>query len=340
MTVAEFFPYPVNRQALSISCSLDGKGQVAGPGPLDLRELVADGVEKVKIQCDVSFDADSVLGVVLPKEETESPPVMVSAILRSIPSRIRKQIPLKEMGPGEWTGSFELRLDEVFHSAHLEPVLYRRVESDVARKANRAAHPGAKLAWGQPLRILFDYFAESGSSWLKMEWVDFAAEPKLEQYKDLLFLLDLEAPGELPVLRLNQGIDSLKQILMEPNRNSNLRRLRDSVGSSISLQAGTQLSLHVTSTLMAAGLGDGVGEPNVAELKEGLRDWERDVVSHWAPKLFPELGDEAEAEFIRWSVDPGRLGQLQNRLGVEVQRLTGASKSFSGLVHLKEKWGI
>jgi len=336
----EFFPYPVNRYALRLSCSIDEGDSTTAPGTLYLRGPVEKGDEGAILELTVEWDPDAVLGVVLPSTEASEPPVAVGVVFRSVASRVRTMVTLDESGDGLFRGSLPIDFSEVFHSGTLEPVLFRVSNSAEAVESGRAGHLGARLAWGDPIRVLFDHFPEAGSSWLRLEWARFSEVAELEEFKDLLFKLDVDAPGELPVLRLNEGIDGLKQVLMEPSRNSHLRRLRDVVGTSISIQSGTELTLHVISRLLASQVSEGGSKPDPAELLEGLRDWERSVVAHWGPKLFAEHGEAAEEVFTEWASDPLRVTRLQGRVSVEMQRLSNASESFTGLLLIKEKLGV
>lgn len=284
----------------------------------------------------VSISTESALLDLLPPGERDDPRVGVGVLFHSIPSRIRRLVSLEESGPLEWSGKLELDGDSLLNSATLEPVMYRLDES-TETIVGKAAHKAARIGWGPAIRFLFDYFPEPGSHWLKMEWVDFESEPALKDLKDLLFVLDVDAPGQLPVLRLNESIDGLKTILMAPNKNSHLRRLRDSVGSAIALQAGTQMSLHVTSRIFAAAKTDPDASPE--ELIDELRGWEQEVVKYWSTKVFPETGASAITKFAEDASDSISLAGLNARLGIESQRLVDLRGSFGGLNLIKESLG-
>lgn len=333
MSSKAILPYPNQMEALELECVVPDHSKMTAPGTVDLRDVLDPLDSSISFELTVSFDSE-IVGAVVPEFERSDPAWLAGVIFSSPKSRIRRLVNLKRERGGVWRGAMELDLDEMFHSAHLVPVLYRAEPSDDAIGKGFAGHPGAKLASGPSVRVLFDHFAEAGENWFLMDWKFFSKEHTLKDRSDLLFFLEIENASSMPTLLLNEDIDGLKPLLQAPEGDSHQRRLRDAVGTSIAIQVGTQLSFHLLSRI-AQEVSAGGTVVELQEVKESLMDWEREVLSFWASRIFSDE-DNPEMEFLERASALANFGALQAQMADEIQRISKTGKSFEGIRELEK----
>lgn len=334
-STAQFLPYSTIK-TLMLSCSSEKLVDLEAPGIIDLRSELGGGAGVVPLEMEIRFDHDIVTKLVFPSSELDDPPLAVGVVLNSIPSRVRRFIAFEPDSPGVWGGRVELRLRDFFHSATLDPVMFRGESAIASTQHGKAVHKAALLGTGPGFRVLFDHFAESGENWLRMEWADFEDSDVLRGFADLICFLDIQASGELPILYLNAGIDDLKQVLSVPSGNSHKARIRDSVGTSIMLYANNRLTNHVVNQISAVS----VSEPSRSsqECLDALAEWERQIVAYWSRTLFPDAGTTASVRFVEDALDPVSSVDLSTRLAAEVQRLTELRARFDGLAKIRKSF--
>lgn len=331
MPSRSFMPYPTY-EGLELTCEPAGFDPKTAPGTIDFRDIVQAGDDLPGMSLEVSMDSQYASGLIEPSEEWNST-VGAGVILYSVPSRIRRLIRLDPGTGFRWSGSLKLDSLDVFRSASLEPVLFRVR----ARKSGgeTASHMGARLAWGPSIGILFDHFPEPGQHWLRIEWADFQEHAQLEDRKDLLFALDLDASGEMPVLRLNKGVEGLQNAL-NATGSGDARRIRDAVGAMIAGPVNTQLVLHLTSTLVAAAADS--PEESPTDLIDNLQPWEQELARFWAERIYPEADESAVHELVRDVLDPTGSQLLEDRLSAAAQRQATVPLAFAALNEVK-RWG-
>lgn len=325
MPSRRFMPYPAFSD-LELTCRVQGESSYSAPATIDLRQIVQSRSELPPMELEVSIPAQQAVKLIPSGEDWEQT-VGSGVIISSVSSRTRELTRLEPAGPFNWKGSVQLERDHVFRSASLEPVLFRKTLSP--KTENKARHKGARLAWGHSISLLFDNLPEEGTNWLSMEWANFADHVALEPYQELLFLLDLDPPGELPVLRLNRGVNGLYSTLTG-GTTSDHRRVRDAIGAMIAVQANTQLVLHLTAAI--TDLAKETTSPDIEGLLEELLPWEREMAQFWAARVYPESDrDEAVTRLITDALDPVTVGDLNTRLVAEAQKRGSVPDAFYSL---------
>ena len=332
MSHVEFYPYPTAPDGLVLKCEVDRDEAVVEDHRV-LLQGVPDG-ETVNLAAEVTI-ADDVFDRVLPEPERGDPPVTLVVLVRSLSSRLRRAVSLTKTDGGAWTGTVELPKPDLYQAVEIEPVLARRSRGD---GDGYAGHPGARLAWGPPVKVEVDDLPVPAGGYLEVQWDDFrtSTRPRLKARPGLLYMLDTEQ--DPPMLWLNSGIEHFKAVAHARGPRGRNIRVRDATFDTIVSQVWTSLVSVVIARLAAAM----TAEPEADAALESLTDWETRVVHFWAQGLVPEAGSKGEAvrELAERAGTPELLADLHERIGAAVQEQARTAYAFRGLIRLRDNEGV
>ena len=283
------------------------------------------------------LERDNPLGTVVSEHERSDPPLKMLVTARSLGSRFRRSIALTRDSEGEWTGELKLAKRDVFGSIELEPVIIR---TKPGGDSGFAGHVGARLAWGPIVVAYLDDPPSSAGQSLEIKWDDFkkTLNSWRKDHEESLYLLDMNV--EPPELWLNEAIPHFKNVAHSSGRRGREMRVRNATFAVIAAQVWTSLLGAVATNL--ARLGQGDADPDPDQALESLSEWESRVVYHWSPLLFPEAGSrpEAVAKLVALAASPQEQGRLQQLLAPRVLENADATRSFAGLIRLRDGDGV
>jgi hypothetical protein len=324
MSIREFYPFQTKPESIHLELTPVEEGiRRTSDGSLILYEM---DVDSVTINASVNIPP-SVFEDVLDKSEQKKPPVKAILTYKSIESRCRKSINLKETGNSEcslefnrtaWRGAVELQACLV------------RVTDNPGIPEQYANRSGALLAWSESLRLLFDEPRLPPGDYLKIIWKDFAeSEEWLRRQSDHLFALDIT--GETPVIVLNQGIHGAYQVLNNKSNSGTIARIRDATFYMIVHQVWSSLIAEALINLSETRLGD---EDNVDLVLDEISGWQQGVIMDWAPKLYPEQNADESLPVLISAVRQDNWSRelLYRRLPEAIQKQYRTWSGFTGLI--------
>lgn len=317
MTGQLFYPFKTAPGKLFLSVDLENGSLERNPdddvlmykhgGACDLR---------ITVMTSPGIEAD-----LLPKSELSASPVRIDLVLTSDECRRREVIPLgtsteAEIGyhyePEEWAGSIRI-----------EAVLSRTTTRKPAGDG-LATDLGARLAWSSPCILQLEPPAPSTTGTLDILWEDFgdSNDHWLRRYPENLWAL---RPGDPLTLYLNAGVDQAGTVLSSGGKHGPRARIRDATFHQIALGAWSSILCGIAATLMIDCEGDG---PRV----DSLQEWERMVLSDWAPFLYPETQHEDALKELFAEVSSARGVQelTMCRVPSAIQARISTSNSFTG----------
>jgi hypothetical protein len=335
MSQLALFPYAFAQGALTVTCEIKGVEAENRPGGalLLLEDVPAAADINLRMRIGV---APGTLEQVLPQDELDAPPVRVAAVIRSIPSRLRRLVEFGEDPEAGFQAAVALPRASLHQSFAITPVLMRTVAR--GNLDGFGCHPGALLANGDPIEVLLEEPATPPGGYLDVEFEDFRESGNLLRRSWPRVLVAIDVAGEFPKLWLNSGIPNLREVLTTRARRGAKARVRDATYQSISSQVWTSL-LFTSLESLASTSEDGVeGRTALDELVE----WQKRVVHFWAPKLYPNLADREQAldEICRSAVSDTGLRELHELAAPAIQDWTGAKASFDGLTRILTGDGV
>ncbi|HEX6780866.1 MAG TPA: hypothetical protein VF125_02420 [Solirubrobacterales bacterium] len=334
MSHVEFYPYRTAADCLELRCECDQDDVVVEERRVLMQNVPDDSELTLRLHV---FEQSNPLETVLPEQEHSEPPLRTLVIARSLGSRFRRSITLAKNDQGAWTGELKLAKRDVFGWIELEPVMIRTAPGN---DPGFAGHVGARLAWGPVVVALLDDPPTSAGQYLDIRWDDFkkTANPWRREHGESLYLLDVSA--DPPELWLNEAIPRFKPLAHTTGRRGRDMRVRNATFALIAAQVWTSLIGAVTTNLARLTQDDPELDPNHA--LEWLSDWETRVVNQWSPQLFPDAGSRQEAveELVALAASPQEQGQLQQRLVPQVLKIADATRSFAGLIRLRDGEGV
>jgi len=255
--------------------------------------------------------------------------------VRSLQSRVRTAVKLERSSDGDWRGKLDLPKRELYGALNLEPVLVRTVPGD---DPEYAQHVGARLAWGTPVGIEIDDAPVPAGGYLDVRWDNFkqSDKPRHKSNSDLVYLLDTDS--DPPMLWLNAGIEHLKPVMHAKGPRGRDLRVREAMYDTVVSQVWTSLVSAVIAKLVAELSEE--EEPDA--VLDAINEWELRIVNYWAPLLFTEAGDRAEAigDLLYYARTPELRATLQERVGMAVQRQARTAYAFQGLIRLRDREGV
>lgn len=332
MSRAEFYPYPIAEGALHLTCRVEDERVAAEDHRLLLQGI--DDSDTATVHLELSMD-DGVIDRVVSPDERDDPPVKVLVLVQSLPSRTREAVELNE-SEGVWSGTATLVKSALYEAVSLEPVLARtKSGTDEAF----ATHAGARIASGAPTHVEIDEPPVTPGGYLEVKWDDFAKseDPRRKVNPDLLYVLDTDA--DPPMLWLNSGThEDFKPVMHASGPRGRNMRVRDAMYDTIVSQAWTSL-VSIVITRLATAMAE---EENVDAALEALTEWETRVLHYWAPSLEPEAGSKGEAvrDVAEDAASRDLMLDLQDRLGMAVQRQSRTAHAFQGLIRLRDLEGV
>jgi hypothetical protein len=334
MSHVEFYPYRTGGDCLELHCHCDQSEVVVEERRVQMQNVPDDLDVTVRLQV---VERGDPLGTVIPEHERDDPPLQMLVTARSLGSRFRRGIILSRDGDGAWTGELHISKRDVFGSIELEPVMIR---TSPGNDLGFAAHVGARLAWGPAVMVYLDDPPSSAGQHLEIKWDDFkkTSSPWRRNHENSLYLLDMSA--EPPQLWLNEAIPHFKNVAHSTGRRGREMRVRNATFALIAAQVWTSLLNAVATNL--ARLMQGDPEPDPDQALESLLEWESRVVNHWSPVLFPETGGRSDAieKLVSLAASPQEQGRLQQLLVPRVLENADTTRSFAGLIRLRDGDGV
>ena len=335
MSQLALFPYAFAQGALTVTCEVEGVDAESRPGGALLL------LDDVPVTSDLNLTlrvgiAPGTLDRVLPPDELGVPPVRVAAVIRSIPSRLRRIVDLTEDPATGFNAAIAISRASLHQSFAVSPVLMRTVARE--RRDGFGGHAGALLADGDPVEVLLEEPATPPGGYLDVEFEDFRESGNALRRSWSRVLVAIDVAGEFPKLWLNSGIPNLQEVLTTRARRGAKARIRDATYQSISSQVWTSL-LFASLESLSSSLEDEVQDR--AALDE-LTEWQKRVVHFWAPKLYPNLSDRDQAldEICRSAASGAGLRELHELAAPAIQDWTGAKSSFDGLTRILTGDGV
>ena len=335
MSQLALFPYAFAQGALTLTCEVMGIDAENRPGGalLLLEEVPASAEINLAVRVGV---APGTLERVLLPDELGAPPVRVAAVIRSIPSRLRRLVDLSEDPADGFEAAVVIPRTSLHQSFSISPVVMRTAPRD--NVDGFGCHPGALLANGDAIEVLLEEPPTPPGGYLDVEFEDFRDSGNPLRRSRPRVLVAIDVAGEFPKLWLNSGIPNLREVLTTRARRGPKARIRDATYQSISSQVWTSLLFASLESLTTA-TDDGVeGRAALDELVE----WQKRVVHFWAPKLYPDLADREQAldEIARSAASGTGLRELHELAAPAIQEWTGAKASFDGLTRILTGDGV
>jgi hypothetical protein len=334
MSRVAFLPYPVVDD-LQLRCtSTTPDVEVASRVEIHAFEASDDTVLGIDLELEVP---DTVLERVLPSDEVTRPPVTVAVAVRSISGRDRSLLSLDQAGSGAvYRGALRLPKRGTFGEMQLEPVMVR---TSAGSDPSYARHFGARLAWGETVRLLIDEPPPIPGTYLEIKWEDFgqSGDQRRRNTSNNLYSLDLDP--DTPVLWLNEAVPDFRRAMESKARRGYPGRVRNAVFDGMAGQVWTTLLTKAISTLsvkMAACEAD-----EREDQFELLKEWEQRVLHFWAPRLFPEYAkEEALAEVTQAAMREAMLPMLLENIVAAVQDWLKSSETFRGSYRIVTGEGV
>lgn len=236
----------------------------------------------------------------LEPDERRNPPANWLLALRCDATRLRRTLLVHDWTP-RVVHEVVLDRDELAGEVELSAMLVRSA-ARALESGGHASERGAKLASASAWTLYADGRPRSSGQSLDVQWCSFADDPRIPQsaraglYR---VLLDCDPP----LLLLNLDHAELRSVLDGKGTRGARARLRDLVFERIEGPVWTALLVHAAACLVADD-----------ELPFA---WQRRVLDHWLPLLYPEL-DAPEAR-ARLQHDYERLPELLFELDALMQ---------------------
>jgi hypothetical protein len=335
MSHIEFYPYRTRSDGLVLSCESNEADVIVEERRVLMQNVPDDAEVTLRLRV---VEVDDPVAAVLPDYEREDPPLETIVAARSLGSRFRRSVALTKDGDDAWIGELKLERRDVFGTIELEPLMVRTRPGQ--ENGGFAGHVGARVAWGQIVVAQLDDPPTSSGENLEIKWDDFAKTSNAwrAEHPDALYLLEMDE--ETPVLWLNEAIPHFKVVAHSRGRRGREMRVRNAVFATIASQVWTSLLSAVATNL--ARLTQEDPEGGSAQALETLSEWETRVLHHWASILFSDSGgnDEAIEELIKAAGSPQGHDQLQQLLVPHVLAAADATRSFAGLIRLRDMEGV
>lgn len=288
-----FTPWPFARAELELRVTLlEVDGVAVESVSTEPRELeLPPSWQRARLAM-VASCPPALLEQLLEADERGAPPVRWLLTLRCDATRIRRTLPLEQPWTARVVHELELDHDELAGPIELGTMLVRSDTSETAA-SGRARERGAKLASAPSWTVYAEGRPRSSGHSLDVQWCSFSDDPRVPRsaraglYRVLLEL-------DPPVLLLNLDHAELRSVLDGKGTRGARARLRDLVFERIEGPVWTALLVHAAACLSADD-----------ELPFA---WQRRVLDHWLPHLYPELdAPEARARLVH---DYERLPEL------------------------------
>lgn len=329
MSTASFFPYNHVRGAVTCQWTLEGaEADLTPSGALRLTEDVAvDSTLKLVARARI---APATFSVVLPEEERKKPPVRVLLVVRSPSCRLRESGEMLENEAGEFLGEISLPGSTLHGEIDATVFIVRR--DACGSSPPYASHKGAILAESETQTVLFEEPPMPPGGHLEIGFEVFAESLNSlrRSHSQELFAIDTE--GEAPKLWLNEGIPQYAEILQSRARRGLPRRIRDASFETITVQVWTALLASAISSL-ALTLD---GEIEYKEALDSIEQWQLSALTFWAPRLYPEFSNSAQAleALCRAASARERLPEFFERVTLAVQGWASSASVFDGLLRI------
>jgi hypothetical protein len=335
MSQLSLFPYRYAQGALTLTCDLVGLETESRPGGalMVLEDLPAAADLNLTIRVGV---APGTAERVVPPDEVPEPAVRVAAVVRSIPSRLRRLVDLTQDDAGGFRAAVSLPRTALHQSFTVSPVLVRAAGRPAVD--GFGCHTGSLLADGDPVQILLEEPPTPPGGYLDVEFEDFRESGSPLRRSRPKVLVAIDVTGEFPKLWLNSGIPNLQEVMNTRARRGARARIRDAMFQSVTSQVWTSL-LFMSLGSLASAIEDGVDAQ--AALDE-LVDWQKRVIHFWAPKIYPGLADREQAleEVCRSAASGQVLGELHELAAPAIQEWSGAKTAFDGLTRILTGDGV
>lgn len=324
MSISEFYPFKTRPDSIRLELApAQEEIHRSSDGSLLVYETDSD---RLVVNAVVSVPED-IISDVLESSEQQQPPVKAILTYGSIESRQRNSIILPGSGSSEC--SLEFSRDQWRGTVEVQASLVRTTENPNISTAY-GSKAGARLAWSNPSRILFDEPRLPPGDYLRIVWKDFAnSEDWLRRQSDHLFALDTSE--EIPTLVLNQGISGAYKVLNSRSNSGKIAEIRDATFYMIVHQVWTSLIAEALVNLAEAITGD---ENNTDLILDELPVWQRRIVIDWAPKLYSEENADESLSHLISSIGQGNWSRdlLYTGLPEAIQRQYKTWRGFKGLV--------
>jgi hypothetical protein len=325
---AKLFPYRALQGGIAVTWTVKSQGGGKVPelseGFIDASELPESGAFKICFEMRLS---NPKIKSLVPQDESSDPPVRMCLLVRSPMSSHRSLIECRKSGSkGMFTGEMVFRKKEFTRTVTLTPVLVRNRAREF--EEGFAAHDGAILATGEPIRVAVDEPPETSGNYLPVTPENFSqsGNPTRRENPDLVYSVDLSGPG--PRIFINTGLKDVEQIFYNEARRGKSMRARTALFDVIATGVWTSL-LTVSTVALAASLEG--GDVDVEEALAELDGWQRDILESWAEELTgAESRQDALSEMGKMAED----STLSQRISFVVQRQAETEKNFEGL----RKW--
>ena len=333
MTRTEFFPYPVAERALKLDYRLQTDHAEA-----EANRILAVAVpetDSVGLELAIELDEENTYDRILPESERSVPPVEAVVVVHSISSRERRAVRLAAEAD-TWRGSLDLAKKDLYGQLELEPRLVRSVRGT---DAAYAIHPGALIATGEAVTVEVDEPPVRAGGYLDIRFDDFrrSGNPKRSAHPELLYLLDTDP--STPILWLNEGIDGFKPVMFAKGPRGGNLRVRDAMYDTIVSQVWTALA-SISITELALVIADQHENDDDSDPVGSLSEWQQQVISFWAPHMFPGSREEAIEQVVETASDRRRLPELFDGLGYAIQEVARTHQAFRGLLRLRDREGV
>lgn len=282
---------------------------------------------RMKLTADLSREEMEAL---LPEgsEWRDETSLIVSA--RCASTKFRRAVELYPTDPYVWDGDLMLRRSEVRSVVELHPVLARRTripDEDGAASA-KARLEGAVLATGPSLRLYVDETDRPVRGAMEVEWEDFSTsdDPWRSEHKSDLFAFD--PGGDEPKLWLNSWYPALEATLHGKSKRDVDAAIRHLTNGMIAQTTWVQLFMTAAGRLAAAE------DPT----EEALDEWERDVLSNFLPRVFPDAqtDEDRRDQLVEILRTPDQLGSLMAAVGTAAQQIVDSPDLFEKAVRAGE----
>lgn len=317
-------PYKFDPSALQ----LEAESELATEsGDVDLRQS-DQTAHTVKIR--VTHDED-LFDRVLPSTADSIADVAGVISVFGISSRVRDLIKLDRTSDTEWAGEVSVDRSEGFGEIELRPFLVFKGSST---KPGYAAHPGDRVAEGNPIKLILDDPPITLSSHISIDFADFAESNNRELYSnaDLTHVVAF-SEFDAPKIWLNSHIDEFKSVLSSTGPRGGNARIRDALFATV--------TAHSWSTISSVGLGqfatalwEAPDEPDLDVFDE-LPEWVQQVA--WLAMGNLGMGNTANSvELLAQAIRGGELPELFQRLQTAHLRSARPTFAFEGLIRLRD----
>jgi len=330
VSIREFYPFRTRPDSIKLQL-LPVQEQVrsSSDGSLLMYELASNHIA-INVLIDVP---ETILNDVLDVSEKEDPPVKVVLTCMSVESRRRTSISLNRSSDGcRLESQMEFQRDDWRGAVEFRAYLVRSKDNP-GLPDGYASKKGAKLAWSESVRLMFDEPRLPPGDHLRIIWKDFAkSEEWLQRQRNHLFALETSS-DDIATVILNQGVPHAYQVLSSTASSGKIARIRDATYYLIVHQVWSLLIAETLFNIAKTRMGD---EEKIDLVLDELPAWQQSLLRDWAPKLYHEEDgiDDALSSLISTTIRAGGDWRdlLYRRLPEAIQRQYRTWQVFSGLV--------